>query len=189
MVGIIDYGVGNLFSLQSSFKAIGEDGKTPKFGVSEEGYWTVSYNDGKDWEIVCDVNGQPVSAVPSEGADEYFEDVKVEDDQLIVILKSGERISIPIVPDFMFVVNGISEIQEFSSGELKSYAVVSKGVLTASVIAKPAGWEVTLLEEQLIVVAPELESKATADTKTDISILAVSQSGHAVLSKVRVTVK
>ena len=25
MVGIIDYGVGNLFSLQSSFKAIGEE--------------------------------------------------------------------------------------------------------------------------------------------------------------------
>ena len=25
MVGIIDYGVGNLFSLQSSFQAIGED--------------------------------------------------------------------------------------------------------------------------------------------------------------------
>ena len=190
---MVDYQDGNGYSYilnnGNKVKAIGEDGKTPKFGVSEEGYWTVSYNDGKDWETVCDVNGQPVTAVPSEGADEYFEDVKVEDDKFIVVLKSGERISIPIVPDFMFIVNGITDIQEFSSGELKSYTVVSKGVLTASVITKPAGWEVTLLEEQLIVVAPELESKATADTKTDISILAVSQSGHAVLSKVRVTVK
>ena len=75
-------------------KAVGEDGLTPKFGVDEQGYWTISY-DGKDWETVKDVNGSPVSAIPGEGADEYFEEVKMEENNLIVILKSGERFSIP----------------------------------------------------------------------------------------------
>ena len=105
---------------------------------------------------------------------------------------------IPIVPDFMFVINGTADLQEFNLGELKSYVVVSKGVVSAGVISKPEGWEVTLLEDQLIVVAPDMktivvspepESKATADTNTDICVLAVSKSGHAVLSKVRVTLK
>lgn len=198
---MVDYQDGNGYSYilcdGKKVKAIGEDGLTPVFGVDNEGYWTVSYN-GKDWETVKDVNGKPVSAIPSEGADEYFEEVKVEDNKLIVILKSGERFSIPIVPDFMFVINGTADLQEFNLGELKSYVVVSKGVVSAGVISKPKGWEVTLLEDQLIVVAPDMktivvspepESKATADTNTDICVLAVSKSGHAVLSKVRVTLK
>ena len=198
---MVDYQDGNGYSYilcdGKKVKAIGEDGLTPVFGVDNEGYWTVSYN-GKDWETVKDVNGKPVSAIPSEGADEYFEEVKVEDNKLIVILKSGERFSIPIVPDFMFVINGTADLQEFNLGELKSYVVVSKGVVSAGVISKPEGWEVTLLEDQLIVVAPDMktivvspepESKATADTNTDICVLAVSKSGHAVLSKVRVTLK
>lgn len=189
---MVDYQDGNGYSYilcdGKKVKAIGEDGLTPVFGVDKEGYWTVSYN-GKDWETVKDVNGNPVSAVPSEGADEYFEEVKVEDNNLVVILKSGERFSIPIVPEFMFVINGAADLQEFLPGELKSYPVVSKGVVSAGVVTKPADWEVTLVEDQLIVVAPEAKSKATADTKTDICVLAVSKSGHAVLSKVRVTVK
>ena len=189
---MVDYQDGNGYSYilnnGNKVKAVGEDGLTPQFGVDEQGYWTISY-DGKDWETVKDVNGSPVSAIPGEGADEYFDEVKMEDNNLIVILKSGERFSIPIVPDFMFIINDVADLQEFKSGELKSYAVVSKGVATAGVMTKPAGWEVTLLEDQLIIVAPELETKASADTKTDICILAVSNSGHAVLSKVRVTVK
>lgn len=190
---MVDYQDGNGYSYilnnGNKVKAVGEDGKTPRFGVDDQGYWTVSYNEGQDWETVKDVKGNPVSAIPGEGADEYFEEVKIEENNLIVILKSGERLSIPIVPDFMFIVNGVADLQEFEPGELKAYAVVSKGVATAGVVTKPAGWEVTLLDDQLIVLAPELETKASADTKTDICVLAVSNSGHAVLSKVRVTVK
>ena len=187
---MVDYQDGNGYSYimnnGSKVKAVGDNGMTPKFGVNEEGYWTVSYDEGATWETVKDTEGSPVVAVPSEGADEYFEDVRVEDDMFIVILKSGERYEIPIVPDFMFVINGVNEVQMFTSGEIKTFAVVSTGIANAGVIAKPAGWTVNLLEDKLIVAAPEVESKATADTDTDISVLAVAHSGHAVLSKVRV---
>lgn len=187
---MVDYQDGNGASYikcgNDKVKAVGTDGITPEFGVSEEGFWTVSYDEGTTWETVKDVDGNPVSAIPSEGADEYFEDVRLEGDTFIVVLKNGERVEIPVVPDFMFVINGSAGIIGFGPGELKSFKVVSKGIATASIITKPAGWTVNLTEGQLIVLAPKAESKATADTDTDISVLAVSGSGHAVLSKVRV---
>lgn len=189
---IVDYQDGNGYSYILSngqkVKAIGEDGLTPEFGVSAEGHWTVSYN-GTDWETVNDVNGKPVAAIPSEGADEYFENVTVNEDLFIVELKSGEKFSIPIVPEFMFVINGAKDIQEFEPGQIRTFKVVSIGIASAGVISQPVGWHVTLLEEELIITAPEAVTKATADTDTDISVLAVAQSGHAVLSKVRVKVK
>ena len=190
---MVDYQDGNGYTYIKNngekVLAIGEDGLTPTFGVSEEGYWTVSYNKGVTWDTVKDMNGNPVSAIPSEGADEYFEEVRVDEDRFVVVLKSGETFSIPIVPEFMFVINGANDIQKFEAGELKSYKIVSSGIATAGVVSKPAGWTVNLLEEQLIIVAPGKATKATADSQTDVSVLAVSDSGYAVLSKVRVTLK
>ena len=189
---IVDYQDGNGYSYTLSngqkVKAIGEDGLTPQFGVNAEGYWTVSYN-GSDWETVKDVNGEPVAAIPSEGADEYFKNAYVNEDMFVVELKTGEKFSIPIVPEFMFAINGAKEIQEFKAGEIKTYNVVSRGIANVGVISQPAGWQVTLLEDKLIITAPEVVVKATADTETDISVLAVAHSGHSVLSKVRVKVK
>ena len=190
---MVDYQDGNgamyIKTEGEKVKALGEDGLTPEFGVDDDGFWTVSYDHGKTWELVKDIEGEPVSALPSEGADEYFKEVRIDEDIFVITLKTGETIKIPIVPDFMFVINGASSVQNFNYGELRTYTVVSRGISTASVISKPEGWTVTLSEEtaQLIIVAPAA-TKASADTRTDISVLAVSESGLAVLSKVQVKI-
>lgn len=190
---MVDYQDGNGYTYIKNngqkVKAIGENGLTPRFGVSEEGYWTVSYNDGGNWVTVIDTNGAPVQAIPSEGADDYFSEVRIDDGFLAVVLKSGETLKFPIVPEFMFVINGSNEIHEFEAGELKIFTVVSSGIADAGVITKPAGWTVTLLQEQLIVTAPKAATKVTADTDTDITVLAIAHSGHSVMSKIRVKVK
>ena len=89
----------------------GEDAVTPILKVSAEGYWMISYNRGITFELLLDENGAPVKAVGTDGADgadgvdgadgadgdSFFSDVKVVDGKLILILKDGTIIEVPMV--------------------------------------------------------------------------------------------
>lgn len=186
---LIDYqdGNGGAFILMDGqkVKAIGDNGITPQLGVDDGGFWTISYDGGTTWSQVLDNAGQPVSAIPSEGADEYFEDVTLENGEFTVTLKTGEKISLQVVPGFLFRIiapNGLIEIEE---GGAKAYQVVSEGIISATVLSKPQGFEVVLTDEQLLITAPVL-SKAEADSDKDIAVLAVSEEGFTALAKLQV---
>lgn len=77
--------------------ATGADGKTPVFGVDAEGYWTVKYAESDTPKQVLGADGQPVKAipdgtVPGESSDQFFEDVKVENGKVTIVLKNGGHI-------------------------------------------------------------------------------------------------
>ena len=63
-------------------QATGNSGITPKFNISADKYWQVSFDEGKTYEDVLDENGNKVEAT-TEGnvnvSDAFFNDVKVED--------------------------------------------------------------------------------------------------------------
>lgn len=189
---MVDYQDGNgaVYVLMDGNKvmAVGEDGVTPQFGVDEEGFWTVSYDGGLTWEQVNDTEGKPVSALPDSSADEYFADVELKDDVFVLTLQNGETVSVPVVSDFLFTVNTMDEVVTFLPNETKTFVVVSRGVASASVVAKPEGFQVELTADELKIKAP-LAVKASADTRTDVAVLAVSERGFASLSKVRVSLE
>ena len=164
-------------------KATGHDGITPQIGVDENGFWTVSYDNGSTWEQVKDADGKPVEAVPSEGADEFFDDIKVTEDSFTITFKDGKTISVPIVSGFLFRINAPKTIEFFKAGQAKEYVIVSKGVASASVIAVPDGFEVTLTDAKLFIKA-KAATKATADSRIDVAVLAISEQGFAAISKV-----
>lgn len=182
------YGANYILCNGSKVKAIGEDGRTPQFGVNDQGCWIVSYDGGKTWETVKDTEGNPVNSVPEDGADEYFAGVELTEDTFTITLKNGEILSIPITSGFIFTLNAPKTVEIFKPGESKAYVITSKGVASASVIACPEGFETTLTQDRLFVKAT-VQTKATADSRTDIAVLAISEDGYAAMGKVLVAME
>lgn len=187
---MVDYGKGAEYLLVNGQKvnATGDNGVTPVFGVDAEGYWTVSYDGGKTFTQVLGADEKPVLAVPQEGADEYFANVSYDGKTFTIELKDGQTITLPVVPTFFFSIEVEGE-QVLQAGETKIYPVTSEGVVSATVVSKPAGVEVSLDDKSLTVRALAATKAVSADTRKDISVLALSAEGFATIAKMQVTVE
>lgn len=184
----VDYGNGpeHILVNGEKVKAVGKDGLTPIFGVDAEGYWTVSYN-GLTFIQVKDENSNPVKAIPDGSSeDKWFNSVSVDGDKLVVVLKDGSNYSLPIVKDFKCAIQNAESEIVFNYGETKSFTVEMVGVATAMVTA-PEGWAAVLDETTLSVTAPAQTKAVLANSKTDVCILAVSNSGFSTIAKVKVS--
>ena len=170
--------------------AVGQNGVTPMFGVNEDGYWTVSYNGGESFAPVLDVKGEKVKAVAgSSTEDSYFAGVEYDNESLVLTLKNGEQYKVPVVGGFLCKINGVSDEEIFRKGEKKTFSVEQKGI-ASTIITAPKGWEAYLTSAVLSIQAPsDVETKAAlADTRTDVSVVAISEAGHIAIAKVRVKV-
>lgn len=169
----------------------GQNGVTPKFSVNAAGNWTVSYDGGKNWTEVLDENGKTVKAVAEGGeSDSYFANVEYTDEALVLTLKNGMSYTAPIVGGFLFKISGAPEGDvTFKYGEKKTFGIEQKGVFSTSVIC-PEGWNAWLSESILTVQAPanaEATTKAViADSRKDVSVIAISEAGHIAIAKVQV---
>lgn len=169
----------------------GQNGVTPKFSVNAAGNWTVSYDGGKNWTEVLDENGKTVKAVAEGGeSDSYFANVEYTDEALVLTLKNGMSYTAPVVGGFLFKISGVPEGDvTFKYGEKKTFGIEQKGVFSTSVIC-PEGWNAWLSESILTVQAPanaEVTTKAViADSRKDVSVIAISEAGHIAIAKVQV---
>ena len=171
-------------------QAVGKNGVTPMFGVTDDGYWTVSYNDGVSYTPVVDTQGNRVKAVAeSSGEDSYFAGVEYKDESLVLTLKNGEQYKVPVTGGFLCKINGADGTVTFRLGEKKTFSVEQKGI-SSTIITKPEGWEAYLTSSVLSIQAPsQVATKAVmADTRTDVSIVAISEAGHIAIAKVHVMV-
>lgn len=170
----------------------GKDGITPKFGVDAEGYWTVSYDGGQTYERVKDADGNEVLAkveVDVTGGSSFFSSVEIKDNYLVLTLLNGDVITVPIVKGFNFIIKKdgtlVEGVQQLAEGSSVTFDVEQKGVAAAAIVACPAGFEAELTETALTVTAVA-QTKATASTAKDLAILAVSNTGVSVLSKIQI---
>lgn len=164
--------------------AVGNSGLAPQFRVDASGYWEVDADGDGTFEQVKDVNGQPVKAVydPEGPVQELFESVTPKDGLLEIVLKNGEKLNIPIVPDFYcYFDETIQGEQVVKPGETQKFKVHLKGV-DHTVITAPMGWKAVLgaandqFVAELTLIAPQgkvqATVRATADNRRDVSILA-----------------
>lgn len=186
---MVDYGKGPEYVLSGNqkIKAIGTDGVTPIFGVDAESYWTVSYNGGQSYEQVKDVNGNPVKAVPDGGAveDKWFNSVSATDGYLKVELKDGRVCKLPIDTGFSCVIDETAKLVYFAPGETKTFNLKMNKVASLMVTA-PQGWTASVESAVLSVTAPLPTKAISADSKTDVCILAFSSNNLSSISKLRV---
>lgn len=187
---MVDYGEGAAYVLSegNKIKAVGADGVTPLFGVNDAGNWTVSYDGGASFQEVKGADGNPVSALPGDApvADQYFQDVRFEDGVFTLVLKNGTKLTVPVVEGFRVVISEAEGLQVFSEGETKNFPVLIEGAVQ-TLLTTPQGWEASLSESLLSITAPSSTKAVLADTRTDVSILALSASGFAAVGKVKVT--
>jgi len=168
--------------------AKGQNGIVPQFSVDASGYWTVSY-DGVNFTQLKGSDGKPVKALESgDGSDKFFSAVSVEGEYLCLTTKDGKVYKAPIVPDFMFAIEGGDTPSVFNYGDVRQYTLTSKGVARAMVFA-PAGWNAKIDGDNLFVTAPSgavTKSTQIAGASSEVAVLAMSENGYATIAKVKV---
>ena len=180
---MVDYNDGNgpQYLLNSAGEKV-QAGTTPLFGVDENGYWTVSYN--------------PVSAVSDEQTqDSFFKDVAYNEAEgtFTVILLDDRTFTLPVVPGFVCAIENVEGAQVFELNETKTYPMTVNGESEITVF-KPEGWTAIVSENAgaytLSVTAPAQATTLTkaviADSRSDISVLAISSTGFAAMAKMQV---
>lgn len=146
----------------------------PVFSVNEAGKWTVSA-DGN--EMVLD------KAVSTEGSD-YFIGIEQSENEFRLTTRSAARFAAPVAAGFLFKIDAAG-VQNFVLGQTRSYNVTKNGISAATVVA-PEGWEVSLSDNQIKITAPHssVTKSVVADSKTDVSVIAVSTAGYVTIAKV-----
>lgn len=184
-------------------QATGNSGITPKFNISTDKYWQVSFDGGKTYEDVLDENDNKVAAT-TEGnvsvSDAFFKDVKVEGDMLKVTLKDDQSYSLPIVADLKANIvdptTGFKDgVWTIGYGETVTTEVEISGD-NYFVTVPAGGWTATLSEVKegkatLTMTAPAQAStlsRATADNSTEL-VLQVNKGINWAIDKIKVEAK
>ena len=145
---------------------------------TDQGVYVVVLSDGR--EI-------PLSS-STQVSDSHFASVSYKDELFTVTLKDGGKtISIPVVSTFLFNIVGTDGVQYFTSGQTKEYVVEKQGVANA-VVTVPSGWIGILEGNTLKVTAPVQVKSFVADSRSDVSVIAVSSQGFSVVAKMKVEV-
>lgn len=146
----------------------------PVFSVNEAGKWTASAADN---EMILD------KAVSTEGSD-YFIGIEQSENEFRLTTRSAARFAAPVAAGFLFKIDAAG-VQNFVLGQTRSYNVTKNGISAATVVA-PEGWEVSLSDNQIKITAPHspVTKAVVADSKTDVSVIAVSTAGYVTIAKV-----
>lgn len=176
----------------------GAQGSTPRLGVDSEGYWTVSY-DGGTPERLTDAYGAPVKAIVDGDItviyDSLFTSVEISEDGTtldIVLAGSTETLSLPIggkpLAQLLFDGAAVEGVQKFAYGESRVYTVEAADADYMKVAGCPDGWKAELAGTALTVTAPTAGTRATADSATDVSVIAVMKSGLTCIVRMQVEI-
>lgn len=170
----VDFHDGKWFIDKTAVTDGGDLDILPVFSVNEAGKWTVSA-DGN--EMVLD------KAVSTDG-EGYFTDIEQSENEFRLTTRSAARFAAPVAAGFLFKIDAAG-VQNFVLGQTRSYNVTKNGISAATVVA-PEGWEVSLSENQIKITAPHspVTKAVVADSKTDVSVIAVSTAGYVTIAKV-----
>lgn len=183
-------------------QATGNQGMTPKFNISADKYWQVSYDDGATYEYVLDASGNRVPATTDGNvnvSDAFFKDVQVEGDMLVVTLHDGQKYSLPIVADLVAEIVDPTEGYSNDVWTLGYNTVATTEVKITGenyfVTVPAGGWSASLSEVKdgkavLTVTAPAMAaaSRATADNSTEL-VLQVNKGVNWAIDKIKVQAK
>lgn len=170
----VDFHDGKWFIDKTAVTDGGDLDILPVFSVNEAGKWTASAADN---EMVLD------KAVSTEGSD-YFTGIEHSEKEFSLTTRSAARFAAPVAAGFLFKIDAAG-VQNFVLGQTRSYKVTKNGISAATVVA-PEGWEVSLSENQIKITAPHspVTKAVVADSKTDVSVIAVSTAGYVTIAKV-----
>ena len=89
------------------------DGHTPQVRINADGCWEIS-TDGKQWQVLLDGAGRPVSAVDGAavaGVSSFFRNVVYQEDtsSMTFTLQDGRTVVVPVVQNFYLRLRGYKD--------------------------------------------------------------------------------
>lgn len=159
-------------------------GVAPKLSVDAEGYWTVSYDDGKTYTRIVDADGEEVKAMQGSS---LFEELTYDDDFVTIKMADGTQLQLPRVGGFGVTIQEAAETEAFAFGETKTFALEINGV-EEIVLTKPDEWKAAVDGETLTVTAPAAEHAACAELAGVIKLICINAAGLTKVASLAVTV-
>ena len=168
-------------------------GTNPVFGVDDSGNWTVSYG-GETPVQVTDSEGNPVSALGEGSTGSFFSEVtynEAEGTFTVTLASDGQSYTLPVVAGFICAIDDVDyDVTElFEYGDSRTYQMTVSGVSEIMTFS-PDGWTAIVNEADgaysLVITAPAQTRAIIADSRTDVTVLAMSASGFATMAKIQV---
>lgn len=129
----------------------------PQFRVNSDNVWEISTDGGSTWEEVTDKDGNRLAA-NTNFSSSFFTSVEYdeENEELLLVLATGQTVSIPVYQDNTMTVDGYEENMHIGPGETVAMGVTfSEDVADATIRVCPDGWRVQITEEgEFLVTAP-----------------------------------
>lgn len=145
--------------------------------------WEISVDNGETW------TGTGVIAQPKDENPSLFKNVEVTDDCVIFTMTDGSVFTLMRNDGIFFEVRDGSgkdisvRTVEFAAGQSRSFQVISSTILSYT-IAAPQGWEITLADDVLTVVAPATAPANEAEVKINLTFPSSSRALQMVTSAV-----
>lgn len=147
---------------------------TPSVKLSEQNEWMISADGGKTW-VQTGIISQ------GEGSASFFQDVKKEDDYLVLTLMDGTPIKVNVVGEAQFEAAKTS-LYFSKQGLEKSVALTEKNLKAYTITEKPEGWKARVdynsdEDTYTLVVTSPADIAAAAQSGT-VKILGVFNGGQ-----------
>ena len=129
-----------------------EDGKTPQFGVNEQGMWEYSY-DGVEWQSGIGLADPGVGNATVS----IFDEVTLSDDKTKMTFKwtvNDETLeaTVPIYGVLSLIIKNVTTPIAFNLGETQSFEIEQKNV--DKIVIETMNWTIKVNETQMTVTAP-----------------------------------
>lgn len=130
--------------------------QSPKLKVDAEGYWLVSYDNGKTYQYLTNNDGSKIEAIESAGKNSIFDKVEYDttSKKLTIIYGSDKTIELQVIDTFYLKIKGMENTPIFPLNETRLYEVEQQDV-TGAVIKAPQGWNVVLKDNELSITSPK----------------------------------
>lgn len=129
--------------------------QSPKLKIDANGYWLISYDNGKTYQNLTNNDGSKIEAIESAGKNSIFDKVEYNTtSKKLTVTYADKTIELQVIDTFYLKVKGMEDMQIFPLNETRLYEVEQQDV-TEAVIKAPKGWNIILKDNELSVTSPK----------------------------------
>lgn len=129
--------------------------QSPKLKIDANGYWLISYDNGKTYQNLTNNDGSKIEAIESAGKNSIFDKVEYNTtSKKLTVTYADKTIELQVIDTFYLKVKGMEDMQIFPLNETRLYEVEQQDV-TGVVIKAPKGWNIVLKDNELSITSPK----------------------------------
>ena len=129
--------------------------QSPKLKIDANGYWLLSYDNGKTYQTLTNNDGSKIEAIESAGKNSIFDKVEYNTtSKKLTVTYADKTIELQVIDTFYLKVKGMEDMQIFPLNETRLYEVEQQDV-TGVVIKAPKEWNIVLKDNELSITSPK----------------------------------